>query len=60
MKAKSCQDIYAKYVNDLFTLYASSFYTWGEGRGGDNPDNGLYGKASAERVSFSGFRYMKG
>ena len=30
------------------------------GRGGDNPYNGLYGEASAERVSFSGFRYMKG
>ena len=31
MKEKSCHDVYAKYVNDLFTLYASSFYTWGEG-----------------------------
>ena len=27
--------------------------------GGDTPYNGLYGEASAERVSFSGFRYMK-
>ena len=31
MKAKSCHDVCAKYVNDLFTPYASSFYTWGEG-----------------------------
>ena len=27
MKGKCCHDVYAKYVNDLFTLYASSFYT---------------------------------
>ena len=31
MRAKSCHDVYAKYVNDLFTLYASSFYTRGGG-----------------------------
>ena len=31
MKAESCHDVYAKYVNDLFARYASSFYTWGEG-----------------------------
>ena len=31
MEEKSCHDVYAKYVNDLFTLYASSLYTWGEG-----------------------------
>ena len=29
MRAKSCHDVYAKYVNDL--LYASSFYTRGGG-----------------------------
>ena len=28
MEEKSCHDVYAKYVNDLFTLYASSLYTW--------------------------------
>ena len=50
MKARSCHDVCAKYVNDLFTLYASSF---------DTPYNGLYGEASEERVSFSGLRYMK-
>ena len=31
MKAKSCHDVYAKYVNDLFRHYASSFYTRGGG-----------------------------
>ena len=33
-EGKCCHDVYAKYVNDLFTLYASSFYTrvcWGGG-----------------------------
>ena len=29
VRAKSCHDVYAKYVNDLFALYASSFYTRG-------------------------------
>ena len=58
MEEKSCHDVYAKYVNDLFTLYASSLYTWGGG--GDTPYNGLYEEASAERVSFSDSRYMKG
>jgi len=30
------------------------------GRGGGTPYNGLYGEALPERVTFSGFRYIKG
>ena len=48
MRAKSCHDVYAKYVNDLFTLYASSFYT----RGGDTPYNGLYEELSPKGYLF--------
>ena len=49
MREKSCHDVYAKYVNDLFTLYASSFYTRG---GGDTPYNGLYEELSPKEYLF--------
>ena len=57
MEEKSCHDVYAMLTTCSHSMPV--LCTPGGG-GGDTPYNGLYEEASAERVSFSDSRYMKG